>query len=134
MTLQTSTQQNRHLAAVPDLAAVAKSAQADSREIVRLAVAIATGTPVSAPIPADVLDRLAELDADAATADDISALAMADVEAARKELSEAARRLAEAEERWARAGIVALEASRACADARHSYGVALTATGYVRQP
>jgi hypothetical protein len=137
MKIQTTTRQTRHLAPVPDYTDP-QSATDDARQqadkVFRLAVAAATGTPVSAPIPPTVLDRLAGLDGDAQTASDVLDLAAAEVDNARKELSEAARRLADAEERWAKAGIVADEASRAAADARHTYGVALTASGYVRQP
>jgi hypothetical protein len=136
MSVTTRKQQTRHLAPVPDysdLRAASQAVQDGFADVFRLAVTAAVGTPVSAPIPDDVLEQLAELDADAATASDVLDLAAADVDTARRELSEAARRLADAEERWAKAGIVADEASRAAADARHSYGVVLTASGYRRE-
>jgi MoxR-like ATPase len=122
MSLTSTTPQTRHLALV-DTTELRAIAQAEAR-------LTALENHTSGPIPADVLDRLAELDADQATADDVLELAAADVDTARKELMDAAHRLAEAEERFARAGIVADETSRAAVDARHSYGVSLTATGY----
>ena len=137
MSVTTRNQQTRHLAPVPDytdLHAATQAVQDGLADVFRLAVTAAVGTPVSEQIPAAVLDRLAELDADAATASDVLDLAAAEADTARRELSEAARRLADAEERWAKAGIVADETSRAAADARHSYGLLLTASGYVRQP
>lgn len=78
----------------------------------------------------EVLDHLAELDADHATACDVYDLAAADLKQARKELTEAARSLADAEERCARAGIVADETNRAVIGAREAAGLVLTASGY----
>jgi hypothetical protein len=77
-----------------------------------------------------VLDQLDGLDADHQTACDVLDLAAAGVDAAREELSEAAWRLADAEERWARAGIVADETNRAVISAREIVGCVLTASGY----
>jgi hypothetical protein len=95
---------------------------------------LAAAVAARQPVPADVLDRLDALDADAATAADVYELTLAAAEAARREFTEAARRLADAEEAWARAGIVADETSRAVTDARHASGLVLTADGYRRQP
>lgn len=117
---------DRHLTLVDATAA----AQLAAGEAFSLAVAYATGTHGSAPVPADVLDQLDGLDADHQTACDVLDLAAADVDQARRELSEAARRLADAEERWARAGIVADETSRAVVAAREAAGLVLTASGY----
>jgi hypothetical protein len=96
MTVQTSSQQNRHLTPVPDLPdfyTAAQSALASIDEIFRLTAGLATGVPMPAPIPAAVIDRLEELDALHETACDVYDMATAALEAARTALTEAAARL-----------------------------------------
>lgn len=126
MTITSNHSKGRHLAAVADLDEARAPVRAASQTVAdtfRLGVASAVGTPLSGPVPAAVLDYLDGLDADHATACDVLDRAAADVEAAREELSEAARRLADAEERWARAGIVADETTQAVIAAREAAGV-----------
>jgi len=82
-------------------------------------------------IPAAVLERLADLDALHDTACDTYDCATRELDAARDALTEAARRLTDAEDTWAAAGAEMNDAAVACSRARQAAGVQLTVNGYV---
>jgi hypothetical protein len=113
----------RHLTIVTDPAIADAERRLDALEI-RTA---RNGLPI---IPATVLERLADLDADHATACDIHEIATRELEAAREALTLAAQALTVAEAAWQHAGAEMYDTARALADAREAAGLVWTASGY----
>jgi hypothetical protein len=91
MSVTSKTRTGRHLALVATVGNVAADAAEVRTGVTSISrhLAVAAAAVADEQIPQDVLDRLAELDADAAAASDVYDLAAADVAAARKELSDA---------------------------------------------
>jgi hypothetical protein len=90
-------------------------------------------TDPTAVLSVAVLERLADLDAEHATACDIHEIATRELEPAREALTLAAQALTVAEAAWQDAGAGTYDTARALADTREAAGLVLSASGYRRK-
>jgi hypothetical protein len=123
MTSTLPTTSSRHLTLVTG-AAIADAEQRLSRLEARAA------TNDMPTVPATVLEHLADLDAEHATALDLQEMATRELEAARDTLTAAAQALTVAEAAWQDAGSRCYDTGRALAEAREAAGLVWTAGGY----